>query len=123
MSRCRACKRETHALTKNRQLCWDCDTLRRLINKVPGIAAVMLREHGYRQNPGVKGRGRRPATGRFKTRKDLVDRVMFLWTTTDMSQEEIAEDVTVHRHTVRRILQKVKEEEERGDRKEWDWRY
>lgn len=94
--------------------------MRRLINKQPDIAGIMLRQ--WRRKHGLTtGAGRPETVGRFKNRKDFEDRIMFLWTTTEMTQTQIAEDVQCSVHAVRRVLRKVREEEERGDRKKWDW--
>lgn len=123
---CIACKKDVPNVTVYRGLCSRCDTLRRMIHKRPAVAKEMVRKYYAELNKqqGIEGHAKTKTTGRFKTRKDLEDRILYLWTTTDMSLTDIGKDCLCGRVTVWRILNKhEKEESKRYRRKDYDWRY
>ena len=60
--------------------------------------------------------GRPKTTGRFRTRREMLERIYFLWTSTSCNQAAIARNCRVSGTTVSKLIDKL------GIEKDEDWR-
>ena len=110
-AKCEICRNERRIHARN--MCDDCYKFYNMVRKFPHLAYKFARDRIRELNKDKPRLGRPKTFGRFENRQDLEDKVLYLWSTTNMSHADISKEVRTSAVTVGHILRDIRKREEK----------